>query len=189
MLFTPFADRNFEKRSIHSNKYFELPQFFSNGPAKSKSNSSFGSDRTGNFSLLFVPKITFKFYPPLYTGYSFSHGNKSLYTNVATKCFLPETSFRTVLGGSSEKNGDLRAAGNISLLSLNNNPSFTWMSRGKVFSYAPNLTSGLPSSTAFFTSLSNLSSSVIYLINSLEHCSLKENRNFKPPLSLASNFL
>ena len=29
---------------------------------------------------------------------------------------------------SSDKNGDLRAAGNISLSSLINNPSFTWMS-------------------------------------------------------------
>ena len=40
VLFTTFADGNFEKRSMHSKRCFELPQFLSKGPAKSKSTSS-----------------------------------------------------------------------------------------------------------------------------------------------------
>ena len=63
VLFTTFADGNFEKRSMHNKRYFELPQFLSNGPAKSKSTSSFGSARIGNFSVFFVPSITFRFLP------------------------------------------------------------------------------------------------------------------------------
>ena len=35
VLFTTFADGNFEKRSMHIKMYFELPQLLSNGPAKS----------------------------------------------------------------------------------------------------------------------------------------------------------
>ena len=65
MLFTTFADGNVEKESMHINRYFELPQLLSNGPAKSKSTSSFGSDRIDNFSVLLVSKITFKFLPAL----------------------------------------------------------------------------------------------------------------------------
>ena len=47
------------------------------------------------------------------------------------------------------------------------------MSRWKVFMYAPNLSNGLPFSTASFTSLSNLSSSVISLNNLFEQCYVK----------------
>ena len=65
VLFTTFADGNFEKRSMHSKSYFELPQFLSNEPAKSKSTSSFGLVRIGNFSVLFVPSIIFRFLPAL----------------------------------------------------------------------------------------------------------------------------
>ena len=67
VLFTTSADGNFEKRSMQSKGYFELPQFLSKGPAKSKSTSSasFGSERIGNFSVLFLPKNTFKFLPAL----------------------------------------------------------------------------------------------------------------------------
>ena len=59
VLFTTFADGNFEKRLMHNKRYFELPQFLSNGPAKSKSTSSFSSVRIGNFYELFVPSNTF----------------------------------------------------------------------------------------------------------------------------------
>ena len=61
VLFTTFADGNFEKRSMHNKRYFALPQLLSNGPAKSKSTSSFGSVRFGNVSVLFVPSNTFRF--------------------------------------------------------------------------------------------------------------------------------
>ena len=45
VLFTTLADRNIEKRYMHNKRYFELPQFFSNVSAKSKSTSSFGQNR------------------------------------------------------------------------------------------------------------------------------------------------
>ena len=48
VLFTTFADGNFKKRSMQGKRYFELPQFLSKGPAKSKSTSSFGSERIGS---------------------------------------------------------------------------------------------------------------------------------------------
>ena len=70
----------------------------SKGPANSKYTSSFGSERICNFSVLFVPKNTFKLLLALMHWIQFFHDNKSLCINVATKCFLPEISFQNVIG-------------------------------------------------------------------------------------------
>ena len=60
VLFTTLTDGLFVNLFLHKRRYFELPQFFSNKSAKSTSISSFGADRTGNFSILFEPRITFE---------------------------------------------------------------------------------------------------------------------------------
>ena len=57
------ADGNFEKQSIHNKMYFFFPQVLSNGPAKSRLNSSFGSDTAGSSLICVVGIMLFIFLP------------------------------------------------------------------------------------------------------------------------------
>ena len=41
-------DGNFKNRSMHSRRYLFFPQVEFNGPAKSRFNSSLGSDKSGS---------------------------------------------------------------------------------------------------------------------------------------------
>ena len=58
-----FADENFEKRSIHNKMYLLFPQLLSNGPAKSRFNSSLGSNKVGSSLICVVGMMLFIFLP------------------------------------------------------------------------------------------------------------------------------
>ena len=57
------ADGNFEKRSIHNKMYLLFPRVLSNGPAKSRFDSSLGSDKSGSSLICLVGIMFFIFLP------------------------------------------------------------------------------------------------------------------------------
>ena len=63
VLFTTLAEGSFVKLSSHKSKYFDVPKLLSNGPAKSRFISLLAADKSGNFCVLFEPRMTLSFLP------------------------------------------------------------------------------------------------------------------------------